>query len=540
MIEEALLSAGLLLIVAKLAEGLLRRFRLNAIIAYTAAGVLLGPVLGVVEPTGAIHVLLGIGIFLFFFLIGLDEIDISGFIAAIQGRFFLAALISVLIPLVAVLAVTFDLVHDFGMGLDFTGALALAGILSLTSLGVVAKVLIDEDRLRSPIGIEIFTIALMAELLVLLMVGFTIGEHTHHPSWDSLLILVAKIAGFVVVTWVLASRVVPPLILWLREWLRVPQLSFGLILGGLFVAVVGAERMGLHGSLGALLLGAALSRLPYQIRREIVPGMRSVADGFFVPLFFSSAGLHLSLSFTALPVWTIAALALIPLAANFAGASIGALVARLDMPMTVATGLMAKGVAEIALLLVLLETGVIGHDFFSLLVLIMLAYILLGPPAIAFAVNRVKPMEPEASPDPLPPSLARFALVGITVSDVIDRSRSHPGPGLSVRAFADRWIVPYQQDYVVAENGELFGIVSLRMLRYLPRQAWPDTRLDKIARSATPQTWPDEPVEDALQRMTESSLTVLPVVERESNAFLGAISSQDILEIITSEPHGGA
>ena len=539
MIEEALLSAGLLLIVAKLAEGLLRRFRLNAIIAYTAAGVLLGPVSGVVEPTGAIHVLLGIGIFLFFFLIGLDEIDISGFIAALQGRFFLAALISVLIPLVAVLTVTFDLVHDFGMGLDFTGALALAGILSLTSLGVVAKVLIDEDRLRSPIGIEIFTIALMAELLVLLMVGFTIGEHTHHPSWDSLLILVAKIAAFVVVTWMLASRVVPPLILWLREWLRVPQLSFGLILGGLFVAVVGAERMGLHGSLGALLLGAAFSRLPYQIRREIVPGMRSVADGFFVPLFFSSAGLHLSLSFTALPVWTIAALALIPLAANFAGASIGALVARLDMPLTVATGLMAKGVAEIALLLVLLETGVIGHDFFSLLVLIMLAYILLGPPAIAVAVNRVKPMDPAAPPDPLPPSLARFALVGITVGDVVDRSRSHPGPGLSVRTFADRWIVPYQQDYVVAENGELFGIVSLRMLRYLPRQAWSDTRLEKIARRTTPQTWPDEPVEDALQRMTENSLTVLPVMERESNAFLGAISSQDILEIITSEPHGG-
>ena len=538
MIEDALLSAGLLIVVAKLAEGILRRFRLNAIVAYTVTGIILGPVTGVVDPTGDISVLLGIGIFLFFFLIGLDELDISGFVASIRGRFFVAAVLSALIPIVAIMVVTFDLVRDFGLGLNFTEALALAGILALTSLGVVAKVLIDEGQLRSRIGIEIFTIALIAELLILLMVGFTIGEHTQEPSWDVVLILLAKIAGFVAVTWVLGGRVIPPLIMLLRDILRVPQLSFGLILGALFGVVVGAEQIGLHGSLGALLLGAALSRLPYQLRREIVPGMRSIADGLFVPLFFSSAGLYLSLSFTELPVWTIVALAIVPLVFKFAGASIGALAARLDMPVAIAAGLMAKGVAEIALLLVLLETGVIGRDIFSLLVLIMLAYILLAPPAIAFAVNRAKPSELVTLPDTLPPSLARFALDDISVGDVIDRTRSHPGPKLTVRAFADRWIVPYQQDYVIADKDEFYGIVSLRMLRYLPKQNWSETRLAGIARRDTPKAWTGEPVEDALQRMTENSLSVLPVMDEDTKAFAGAITSQDVLEIITSEAAG--
>ena len=538
MIDDALLSAGLLIVAAKLAEGILRRFRLNAIVAYTATGILLGPITGVVDPTGDINVLLGIGIFLFFFLIGLDELDIPGFIAAIHGRFFLAALLSALIPVAACLAVTFDLAYDFGLGLGFSEALALAGVLSLTSLGVVAKVLIDEDQLRAPVGIQIFTAALIAELLVLLMVGFTIGEHTHDPSWDSVLILLAKIAGFVVVTWLMASRVVPPLIMLLRDIMRVPQLSFGLVLGILFIAVVAAERIGLHGSLGALLLGAALSRLPYQLRREIVPGMRSVADGFFVPLFFSSAGLYLSLSFTALPAWTIVALALVPLTAKFAGASAGALAARLDMPFAVATGLMAKGVAEIALLLVLLESGVIGRDVFSLLVLIMLAYILLAPPVIAFAVTRAKPSERVTVPETLPPSLARFALDDISVGDVIDRARSHPAPKLSVRDFAARWIVPHQQDYVVVDKDEYLGIVSLSMLRYLPRHSWSETHLGSIARRNTPKAWTEEPVEDALQRMTESSLTALPVMDADTKAFVGAITSQEIIELITSEASG--
>ena len=50
--------------------------------------------------------------------------------------------------------------------------------------------------------------------------------------------------------------------------------------------------------------------------------------------------------------------------------------------------------------------------------------------------------------------------------------------------------------------------------------------------------WPDEPVEDVLQRMTEQSLSVLPVMERESGAFVGGITSQEILELIIAEARG--
>ena len=540
MIQNALLSIGLLVVVAKLLEGLLRRFRINAIVAYTLTGILLGPVAGIIEPTSGMHVLLGIGIYLLFFLIGLDELDISSFMAAIRGRYFVAAILSVLVPLLISMAVTSDVFFDFGLGLDFSASIALAGILSLTSLGVAAKVLVDEGHLREPIGIRIFMTALIAELLLLLIVGFTIGEHGTEMSWTGVLFLLAKIAGFTVVTWVLASRVIPPLIMMLQRILYVPQLSFGLILGGLFLTVVGAEKMGLHGSLGALLFGAALSGMPYQVSRDISPGMRSTAEGFFVPLFFAAAGLHLSLSFTELPGLTIAALALVPFVGKFFGALLGALVARLETPFALATGLMAKGVAEVALLLVLFETGVIGDDIFSLLVLIMFGYILLMPPAINAVIHRSKTSAEEELPDRLPPVLARFALQDITVGDILDPKRTFAEPGLTVRAFADRWIVPHQQDYIVVDKGELSGIVSLGMLRYLPKGAWSTTKLGKMVRSNPPCAHPDEPVEDVLQRMTERSLTVMPVVQRESGKFVGAVSSRDILDLIITEAKGSA
>ncbi len=538
MINEALLSIGLLIVVAKLAEGIFRRFGLNSIVAYAVTGLILGPVTGIVEPTSDLQLVLGIGVFVFFFLIGLDEIDISGFVAAIRGRFFVAATVSVVISLVAALTVTSDLLYDFGLGLEFDKALALAGILSLSSLGIVAKVLADEGRLKDPLGLQLFTTVIIAELLALLVVGFTIGEHAEKLSVIVVLTLLGKITGFTVATWFLSTRVIPHLLTFLQRVLQVPQLSFGLLLGGLFLMVVGAEEIGLHGSIGALLFGAALSGLPHQVRQSVLPGIRSAAEGLFVPLFFASAGLHLSLSFTNLPPWTIVALVTIPLAGKFAGAFIGAYVTRLDISFPLAAGLLAKGVAEVALLLVLFQTDVIGEDVFSLLVLIMLVYILFMPPVISFAINRAKIPDSSALPQTIPPSLARFTLDDATVQDILDRSWNYPESTLSVRHFADRWTVPHQQDYVVVEKGALAGIVSLSKLRYLPKSEWSQTPLENVLSHDTPKTWPDEHLEDALQRMTEHSLTVIPVVDRESNAFLGTITSRDILDLMLLDAKG--
>ena len=540
MIEEALLSIGLLVLATKLTEGVLKRFRVNSIVAYTVVGIVLGPVTGIVEPTGEMQILLGIGIFLLFFLIGLDELDIPSFAAAFHGRFVIAAVISVLVPMLAIMTVTSDLVYDFGLGLNFTESICLAGILSLTSLGLAAKVLVDEGHIRKPIGIRIFTTALMAELLALLLVGFTIGEHAHLLSWSGVFILIGQIVAFTVVTWVLASRVMPSVIILLKRFLHVPQLSFGLVLGGLFLTVSGAAKLGLHGSLGALLFGSALSGLPYQVRRDIVPGMRGIAEGFFVPLFFAAAGLHLSISFIELPVLTIAALVIVPFVGKFAGALTGAFVTRQEMPFTLATGMMAKGVAEIALLLVLLETGVIGQSIFSLLVLIMVAHILLVPPVINSAISRVKSSEHADQSAAQMPSLAHldFALDDITVDDILDRSRTYPDSSLSVRAFVDRWVVPHQRDYVIVEQGRLLGTVALDMLRYLPKNSWTSTPVGKFMRQDPPCVWLNEPVEDALQKMTENSLSVMPVLDEKSREFLGIITSQEILDLMILEARG--
>ena len=550
MIDDSLLSIGLLMLVAKLLEGLFRRGRINSIVAYTVAGIILGPLTGLVQPTVELQFVLSIGVFIFFFLIGLDEIDIASFVAVIRGRFFVAATISVLISLAVGLTVTSDILIDFGLGLDFPQAVALAGILALSSLGVVAKVLADDGRLREPLGLQIFTTVIIAELIALLVVGFTFETSGHGAfafgsqdgfSVVGVLMLLGGIVGFTVASWLLSTRVLPHVMVFLKRVLNVPQLSFGLLLGGLFLMVVGAEKIGLHGTLGALLFGASLSRLPRQVRQDVLPGIRSTAEGLFVPLFFASAGLHLSLSFTALPLSTIVALVAVPMLGKVLGAVVGAQLTRLNISLPLATGLMAKGAAEIALLLLFFNAGIIEQDLFSLLVLIMFGYIILMPSAISYTVRRASSTatEPPAQtpmPDFLPPNLLRFALDAVTVRDVMSSISHYARPMMSVRDFADRWVVPQQQDYVVAEGDELVGVVSLGKLRYLPKSEWASTPLGNVVSREPPTASLDELIEDVLQRMTEHGLTVLPIVDEDTGAFRGSVTSREILNLIIRSP----
>ena len=63
-----------------------------------------------------------------------------------------------------------------------------------------------------------------------------------------------------------------------------------------------------------------------------MPGMRSTAEGLFVPLFFASAGLYLDMSFINLPPMTVIGLLLIPLVGKLIASFVGTYLARLDSP----------------------------------------------------------------------------------------------------------------------------------------------------------------------------------------------------------------
>ena len=152
-----------------------------------------------------------------------------------------------------------------------------------------------------------------------------------------MLLLLMQIVGFAVVAWFLSARILPHAIVFLQRILNVPELSFGLLIGGLFPDGGGGRENPPARLHWRTAFGAALSGLPVRYMKTSCPvcGARQR-----VCLFLSSsprAGLHLDLSFTSLPIVTIVALVVFPSLGKFAGAFIGTYVARLDNPLAQAT-----------------------------------------------------------------------------------------------------------------------------------------------------------------------------------------------------------
>ena len=88
-------------------------------------------------------------------------------------------------------------------------------------------------------------------------------------------------------------------------------------------------------------------------------------------------------------------------------------------------------------------------------------------------------------------------------------------------------------------EGEFAGIVSVPLLRYLPHTEWGSTTLGSIARELEElRATQDDYVEDVLQRMTDHSISVLPVIDSESGEFIGSIASSEVVEMIVLTAQG--
>ena len=164
----------------------------------------------------------------------------------------------------------------------------------------------------------------------------------------------------------------------------------------------------------------------------------------------------------------------------------------------------------------------------------------ISPIGITFALRRSDQREGiYVNGSSIPPSLVRFGLEGIRVRDVLDTSRSHPEQSVTVQSLVDNWLLTGQQEYIVVNQREFAGIVSVPLLRYLPHTEWASTTLGSIARELEePRASSDDYVEDVLQRMTDYSISVLPVIDPETDEFIGSIASSEIVEMIVLTAQG--
>ncbi len=363
------------MLAAKIFGEAMHRINQPTIIGNVLAGIVVGPAMfAIVQPIDEIELFVSIGVFFLFFLIGLEEIDLPKLFKVLRGRIFAGAAIGFLVPFVV--AGLFGIALD----MDFVKSFAIASVIAASSLGVTAKILTDMGKLRSTIGLEIFTVTGIVEFIAIIVtsVFLQINASEGFPNSMDFVWLFVKMIIFLSIAGLLSVFVLPKFFRFIKQHLKVEQMYFAVVIGVILLVAYFAEISGIHGAIGALLLGIAVSRMTKEEYHEISKNVRAIGYGIFIPIFFAGIGLHFSTSFLELPIWVIVGFLAIIIGVKFFGSFLAVSVAKMKFPKIVSYGVMSKGAVDLALLLSLLGAEILDTPLFSLLVLGTLATMIIS------------------------------------------------------------------------------------------------------------------------------------------------------------------
>lgn len=281
---------------------LARLIQMPSILAYLAAGLLLGPLTGVIRISPAIEEISEIGIVLLLFLVGLEvsfaRIREVGKLAVVGG----------LGQVVFTMAAAFGIARLLGFGP--VEAVFLGFAMAISSTVVLVKLLSDQDQMDSLHGRIAVGFSLVQDIVVVValtvLAGFSKGAGMDAGSVGQGLLLAFGGMAILLGGVLAASRFLLPRPF---EWASSsPPTLFIWSLGWCFLVVAAAHTFHLSIEMGAFIAGLSLAQLPYthDLQHRIKPLMN-----LFVAVFFVLLGVKMAPG--SLAVAWLPALALIPL-----------------------------------------------------------------------------------------------------------------------------------------------------------------------------------------------------------------------------------
>jgi len=523
-----LLSIALLLLASKIAEEICHRLKQPSVVGYSIAGIMLGPTgLSVVSASPDIQLFFELGAIFLFFLIGFEEIDVPGLMTVFRKKLFYAAVLAFIIPL----AFSFQFFVMFGYAQ--VTAFAISAVFSITSLGVLAKVLMDLGYIRKPIGLVTFTTGAIVEFLGLLFVSIAI-KMLDNPS-NMLLDLVffaATMIVYFIVAAVIGIYVMPRLLGIIRKYGKTKEISLGILIGVILLFVVFAEWSGLHGAIGALLLGIMLSPLSKEIHAEIAKGMQGLGYGLFVPMFFAGMGIYFNFSFTTLPVVIIVGVLFLNSVGKFLGALVGTIVTKLSAPIAVSFSMMSKGAVDMALMLTLFTIGIVDDRLFSLYIFSVLIVAIIFPTLMNASIKRAN-VSPDETTGVMTPAYMRTAGTDIMAKDLMSIFVESVHQEMALDEFMlEHPDYETVNHFVFDDDAKLVGMILKKDIS-VPRERWRAMRVKDCMRRGVTTVLANEDASSVLEKMITTFEPNLPVVDVDDvRVVIGSISRSDINNIL--------
>lgn len=315
--ESFLLQAIIYLAAAVLMVPLTVRLGLGSVLGYLAAGIAIGPVLGIVgSETHDVQHVAELGVALMLFLIGLELEprtlwDMRGRLLGLGGT--QVALTSATVAAALLL-----------LGLAWPAALIIGMMLSLSSTAIVLQTLGEKKLIRSPGGRSAFAVLLTQDIAVVPMLALVpllaafqsrtatvAGDGLAAPMGDVLSGLPGWVAGLATLGTVAAiiatgHFLARPVFRFVHAS-RLPEMSTFISLLAVLGIAAAMNSVGLSPALGTFLAGVVLanSEFRHQIEADIKP-----FKGLLLGVFFMTVGAGVDFSVLAVQPALIGALTL--------------------------------------------------------------------------------------------------------------------------------------------------------------------------------------------------------------------------------------
>jgi Kef-type K+ transport system membrane component KefB len=392
----------ILLLVTRIGAEIAVRLRQPALVGELLAGVLLGLVI-VAAPDSAeaiaeldsddtFQAVLDLAVFFLMLLAGIEMRPKD--LAKASGKATPVALAGMLLPLALGFLLGWWWLPESEW--RFAQSLFIGVALAITAVPVAVKVLMDLDRLQTPVGQVIVAAAVIDDILSLILLAVLTAIITSGESITpgSLARIVGSVTAFLVLAWLIGRYVLPGIGRHLRKLASEHSDMSLLIIFGLALSVL-AEFLHMHFLIGAFAAGVLFTRnvAGKEAHETLQTQTSAITLGFLAPVFFASIGIHLDLAaIIEAPLFLF-----VLLAAAFAGKLVGAgVTARMvgfdgRDALAIGSAMNARGAVEIIIADIALRAGLFDKPeptppaidyLFSAIVIMAIVTTLVSPLAL--------------------------------------------------------------------------------------------------------------------------------------------------------------
>jgi Kef-type K+ transport system membrane component KefB len=295
--DHALLySISISILVATVLGYLATMIKQPLILAYIAAGIVVGPQVGFgwVQSEHDINKIAEIGLILLLFMIGL-EMDLkklrkAGKSIIVTGvlQFVLCTALGLGFFYLLGFTISSYTGHEYKiLGFTIIGGqydlLYLAISIAISSTTIVVKLLYEKFELDTLAGRIAIGVLIVEDIWAIVIIG--LQPNLADPQALKIIISLAKCVFLVIVSMLLSKYVLAYLF---KQIAKLPEIVLLTALGWCFFIAGLASYLDLSMEMGALIAGVAISTFPYNV--DIISKIISIRD-FFLTLFFVALGM---------------------------------------------------------------------------------------------------------------------------------------------------------------------------------------------------------------------------------------------------------